>query len=647
MWRSHVLHRAVCALALTLMVWPAASGAAQEVDLDAEPFAPPVSGDTQITANALPTALDIQIGDDGSWRAFEHALSPDTPSPQTASLAGASLDQLAEWLHDAPERLFGRTGVAMFSLHGQVTAGESFILTAPCNPSTGFVWQPDDRPDDRLSIAPTSTAIQPITSLLGSAAICAFAATALANGEATLSLVHRRPWLTDQPIERQVRIAAEGTSMKLATLAAKLGWPLPNIPASQSITQPDPPQATAPLDHAAPAGPASFPRYFNWCDQNKCPPIRNQGWCGSCWAFATVGAMESAVLIARPTLNPTQVNFSEQFLVSCNRQGWGCNGGWWGHHYHTNLRIAGEPMAGPVGETAFPYQATDAPCNGPYLHRWQARAWNYVRPSNPFSVPSVDELKQAILQYGPVAVAVNVGSQFAGYTGGVFTTNEAANADDVNHGVVLVGWNEDAQAWILRNSWGVNWGLNGYMLIRYGVSNVGYGASYVNGARLFNRQVYFPVARSPRAANGLSLFPIADGDFERQVEAWYNNSGLVSGSGYTRSGNWAGWLRGFAGQTRHIYQPLTVPPTATLLRFWRRAYFYPGTTCGQDSARIKLGAQTLRQYNLCALSTSWVEERIDVQAWRGQRLTLTFEATTNSSGAAPVVFILDDVAFIQ
>lgn len=553
------------------------------------------------------------------------------------------IKRLATWLHDSPERLFGRAGVAALSLRGQVTAGESFSLTLPCNPSTGFLRQPDK--DERLSISPAPIATRPITHLPGSPAVCVFTAAALADGEATLALTHRRPWLEEQPLLRRVQITARSGDVRLAALASALSWPLPAPLESQPIALPDPPQVATLPGEVAPAGPASFPRYFNWCDQNKCPPVRNQGRCGSCWAFATVGVMESAVLIARPSLNPANVNFSEQFLVSCNRREWGCDGGVVSHFYHANLPIVGEPMAGPVSEVAFPYQATEVPCNGPYPHRWQARAWNYVRPYDVLSVPSVDELKQAIAQYGPVAVSVYVGPRFSQYKSGVFATNEAGASNQTNHAVVLVGWNEDAQAWILRNSWGTNWGQNGYMLIRYGVSNVGLAASYVNGARLFNRQAYFPAVRRPGPTNGAFIFPVPDGGFEGRVEAWYNTSGTTNRQ--ARSGNWAGWLRGEGGRMRQIYQPLTVPATATTLRFWRRAYHYPGQPCGQDYARVRLGAQTLREYNLCALPTNWVEERIDVQAWRGQRLTLTFDASTNSAGDAPVALLLDDVEFFR
>lgn len=647
--------RAVCALALMLTLWPAAPGMAQSASVDDEALTPEASVETGLVSQDTPTLLDVQVGGDGSWAAVEIGPGSGALQTQQALSGGASLDALSAWLHSDVDRLLGRAGSAALTLRGQVKAGETFSLTLPCNPSTGFLWQARAEAV-HVSVSPTPDAIHPITRLAGSPAICAFAVAALADGETDLTLTHSRPWLGQQAIARRAQFTAGSSAVTLATLARAISWPLPDPlpdepPAFPADAQPRPAGETGETPaNLTPAAPQQLPRYFNWCQHNKCPPIRDQGWCSSCWAFATVGVMESAVLIARPTLNPANVNFSEQFLVSCNRRGWGCNvGGWWGHDYHTSLPIVGEPMAGPVGEAAFPYQATNAPCNSPYPHRWQGRVWNYVRPGNPYSVPGVDELKQAILQYGPVAVAVRVGPQFNQYTGGVFTVNEASGPHDIDHGVVLVGWNDDAQAWILRNSWGSRWGQSGYMLIRYGVSNVGYGASYVHGARLFNRQAYFPAVRGPSPTNGVFIFPIPDGDFEGQVEAWHNTSGITNWQAH--SGNWAGWLQMRSyGPTPIISQSVTVPSTASVLRFWYRVYRYPNRTCGQDYARVKLGGQIVKQYTLCASTmptTTWAAEDINVQAWRGQRLTLAFEASTNSSGDAPVALMLDDVRFIR
>ena len=89
-------------------------------------------------------------------------------------------------------------------------------------------------------------------------------------------------------------------------------------------------------------------------------------------------------------------------------------------------------------------------------------------------------LKQAILDYGPITVCVYADSAFQYYTGDVFN---ACTSGSVNHAVVLVGW-DDAQGsdgvWILRNSWGSWWGEGGYMRIEYGCSSIGYGGLYLN-----------------------------------------------------------------------------------------------------------------------------------------------------------------------
>ena len=88
-------------------------------------------------------------------------------------------------------------------------------------------------------------------------------------------------------------------------------------------------------------------------------------------------------------------------------------------------------------------------------------------------------MKQAILTYGPIWVAVSVDDAFQAYDSGIFT----GNSSGINHTVVLVGWNDNGGTngyWLLRNSWGSSWGESGYMRIKYGCNMVGYGACYIN-----------------------------------------------------------------------------------------------------------------------------------------------------------------------
>jgi hypothetical protein len=217
----------------------------------------------------------------------------------------------------------------------------------------------------------------------------------------------------------------------------------------------------------------SLPASYDWRALGGCTPVRNQDGCGSCWAFATVGPLECNILIK----TGVEEDLSEQWLVSCNSDNWGCNGGWWAHDYHRSKK---DPCGstGAVRESSFPYVASDAPCNCPYPHIYKISSWAYI--GSAYGVPSVSAIKQAILDYGPVSVAVYVDSAFQAYNGGVF--NDCSEGT-VNHGVVLVGWDDNQGSngvWFMRNSWSAGWGEGGYMRIEYGCSRIGYAASYVD-----------------------------------------------------------------------------------------------------------------------------------------------------------------------
>ncbi len=222
----------------------------------------------------------------------------------------------------------------------------------------------------------------------------------------------------------------------------------------------------------------ALPSSWDWRQHGGVSPVRDQDGCGSCWAFATVASLESVVLIKQALL----VDLSEQYLVSCNGKGWGCNGGWWAH----DLLVS----PGAVLEADFPYVASDVPCGGPYNYPFKLNGWAYV--SGEDRVPPVTTLQQAIYDYGPVSAAVYVGPFFQAYTGGVFDKEEAPRGGllsccpapaSVNHAVLIIGWDDSKSAWLIKNSWGSGWGETcgygsegGYMWIKYGVSNIGYAA---------------------------------------------------------------------------------------------------------------------------------------------------------------------------
>ncbi len=224
----------------------------------------------------------------------------------------------------------------------------------------------------------------------------------------------------------------------------------------------------------------SFPDNFDWRDSGNVPPIRNQGSCGSCYAFATVGVMESAMLI-----NGISADLSEQFLVSCTEgTGYinhGCDGGRPDSHiYHVGTLAKEQSAAGAVFESAMPYTASESTCTA-VDHPYRLMSWNTVNPTWG-TLPNEDVIKNAIYTKGPIAASICSLSAFNNYSGGIFTTNETCSGSQTNHAIILIGWITDptyGTVWILRNSWGTWWGDNGYMYIKAGTSSVGWNATYV------------------------------------------------------------------------------------------------------------------------------------------------------------------------
>jgi hypothetical protein len=142
---------------------------------------------------------------------------------------------------------------------------------------------------------------------------------------------------------------------------------------------------------------------YDWRVWNCVNPIRDQGQCGSCWAFGAIGAMESLIYIN----DGRGADLAEQWLVSCTGAG-DCGGG--NHGTALNyLKCGGsqDPCggSGAVWETDFPYVASNASCGCPYAHPYCLNYWYYVT-GTVWIQPSVAQIKQAILDHGPVAVTL-------------------------------------------------------------------------------------------------------------------------------------------------------------------------------------------------------------------------------------------------
>jgi C1A family cysteine protease len=221
----------------------------------------------------------------------------------------------------------------------------------------------------------------------------------------------------------------------------------------------------------------ALPSSLDWRTSGIVPDVRDQGSCGACWSFGTVGVMEAAIKKAGGPMT----DLSEQFLVSCNTDGWDCDGGWTASAYHYNKLGRHQSVVGAVLETAMPYSASNGTCTVAVSHPYKLAAWKFIAGDD-FTVPSVLALKTAIFNYGPVTAGVCTDAGWDSYTSGVYrpTSNGCGNSTD--HQVVIVGWDDETTSWTVKNSWGADWGEAGYMRIAWDgagtTSRIGEGASW-------------------------------------------------------------------------------------------------------------------------------------------------------------------------
>ena len=204
---------------------------------------------------------------------------------------------------------------------------------------------------------------------------------------------------------------------------------------------------------------SELPINLSWYDLGGVTPVKNQGACGSCWAFAATAEMESFIKI----YYGKETDLSEQQSISCNPYGSGCNGGWAPASYYVFQNY------GSVLENCAPYLAMDppaAPCTqDDFLKYGTITGYNSI--SN-----DVNQIKAA-LQYGPVCTAIDASDAFEAYSGGCF--DEKSNT--TNHLVLIVGYDdrscEGQGAWLIKNSWGPEFGVGGYITVEYGAASTG------------------------------------------------------------------------------------------------------------------------------------------------------------------------------
>jgi len=211
-----------------------------------------------------------------------------------------------------------------------------------------------------------------------------------------------------------------------------------------------------------------LPIYFDWRQFGVVTKVKDQGNCGSCWTFSTIGSLESNWAIIKGGKSPL---LSEQQLLDCagDFNNFGCDGGLPSQAFEY-IKHAG----GIEADDTYPYTAKEGKC-----------VFNADRvvASVPYGSGNITEgdekaLLQALFAHGPISVAFEVTSDFVSYSGGVYVGQTCRqDTQHVNHAVLAVGFGYDSKNnldyWIVKNSWGTGWGEEGYFRIKRGVNMCG------------------------------------------------------------------------------------------------------------------------------------------------------------------------------
>jgi len=227
---------------------------------------------------------------------------------------------------------------------------------------------------------------------------------------------------------------------------------------------------------AGPHNHVKAPASVDWRTQGAVTPIKDQGQCGSCWAFSTTGSTEGAAFIA--TKNKPLVSLSEQQLVDCSgaEGNQGCNGGLMDQAFQYIIT-----NKGITTEAAYPYTAQDGTCKTKNVPAAVTiTGFTDVQQGNEAALASA-------VAIGPVSVAIEADQAcFQFYTSGILS--DPSCGTQLDHGVLAVGYGTQSGTdyWIVKNSWGTSWGMSGYVLIERGTNECGIASmnSYPTGAKI-------------------------------------------------------------------------------------------------------------------------------------------------------------------
>ncbi len=269
-------------------------------------------------------------------------------------------------------------------------------------------------------------------------------------------------------------------------------------------------KASLPLPKGRGASAATLPAKFDWVDSGIVTTPKDQGQTGDCWDFSACGVWESQITRFARSPGDPEVDLSEQFVNSCNPWDMNSNNGGNFPYPMAIDYIAsdyGQDSAGVVYETDCPFDINNpdgVSINNSLPHHEKLTVWGYcdyiedsTNPNNNNHTVTTDEMKSCIYRFGPIGACVDAESNWDNYNGGVVSTGSSNTFNSTNHIIMVTGWDDNNNCFNVRNSWGPDFGENGYIRIAYNTAGIQTCAAWIS----YNDTSATPVVLSaPRSA---------------------------------------------------------------------------------------------------------------------------------------------------
>jgi C1A family cysteine protease len=207
-------------------------------------------------------------------------------------------------------------------------------------------------------------------------------------------------------------------------------------------------------------GQVTAPPTFDWISKGKTTPVKNQEQCGSCWAFSATENIESVWMIAKDLTPATFKPLAPQQIVDCDKNDGGCNGGDTPTAYEYVIKAGGQDT-----EASYPYKAVNQACQFKPADV-EVKITGYKR------ITGEANMLDATATVSPLSICVDA-AQWQFYNSGVMTPSQCGNSLD--HCVQIAGYDTSANPpyWNVRNSWGTDWGMSGFIRLEYGHNTCG------------------------------------------------------------------------------------------------------------------------------------------------------------------------------